>query len=179
VLRDLEIRTDGSPAALAGTVRRTLQEEAPGLPVVRIQSLADRVDDNLSNDRMIAALTSAFGGLALLLACLGLYGTVSYGISRRVSELGLRMALGADRSMVLWMVMREALLLVGAGAAIGVPLAFVAGRSVRSLLYTIVPADPVSYAAGSVLLLVVAALAAYVPAYRASRIEPMIALGRN
>ncbi len=127
---------------------------------------------------MVARLTSIFGALALLLASLGLYGTVSYGISRRVSELGLRMALGADRRTVLLMVMREALVLVAVGLVIGLPMAFMAGRSVAALLFAVNPADPASFAAGAVLLLVVAALAAYLPAYRASRIEPMVALGR-
>jgi ABC-type antimicrobial peptide transport system permease subunit len=127
---------------------------------------------------MVAHLTSIFGGLALLLASLGLYGTISYGISRRVAELGLRMALGADRRAVLLMVMREALVLVLAGLAIGLPMAFVAGRSVAALLFGVNPADPVAFGGGAVTLLAVAALAAYLPAYRASRIEPMVALGR-
>ena len=119
-----------------------------------------------------------FGALALLLASLGLYGTISYGISRRVAELGLRMALGADRRKVLWMVLREALSLVLAGAAIGLPLAFLAGRSMRTLLFNVQAADPWSFAAGGLILVVVAAVAAYLPAHRASRIEPMVALGR-
>ena len=127
---------------------------------------------------MVARLTAMFGGLALLLSCLGLYGTVSYGISRRVGELGLRMALGADRGMVLRMVLGEALVLVAVGAAIGLPLAFGAGRSMRSLLFGVGSADPWSFAAGVATLLAVAAVAAYLPAYRASRIEPMVALGR-
>jgi ABC-type antimicrobial peptide transport system permease subunit len=127
---------------------------------------------------MVARLTSMFGALALLLASLGLYGTISYGISRRVSELGLRMALGADRGMVLWMVLREALTLVVVGAGIGLPLAFLAGRSMRSLLYNVQAADPWSFILGAVLLVAVAAVAAYLPAHRASRIEPMVALGR-
>ena len=127
---------------------------------------------------MVARLTSIFGALALLLASLGLYGTISYGISRRVAELGLRMALGADRRTVLLMVMREALVLVVVGLAIGLPMAFVAGRSVAALLFAVNPADPVAFAGGALILLAVAGLAAYLPAYRASRIEPMVALGR-
>jgi len=141
-------------------------------------ALEDRLARGVIQDRMVARLTSIFGGLALLLACLGLYGTISYGISRRVGELGLRMALGADRAAVLWLVLREALSLVMAGAVIGLPLAFVAGRSVGALLFGVGAADPVSFAAGAAILLAVAALAAYLPAYRASRIEPMVALGR-
>ena len=119
-----------------------------------------------------------FGALALLLASLGLYGTISYGISRRVSELGLRMALGADRGTVLWMVLREALALVLIGALIGLVLALLAGRSMRTLLYNVPAADPWAFTIGAVILVAVAAVAAYLPAHRASRIEPMVALGR-
>ena len=178
VLSGIEIRTVGSPAAIAQTVRDVLAQAEPRLPLVEVMPLADRVGRGVSQDRMVARLTSIFGGLALLLACLGLYGTVSYGISRRVAELGLRMALGADRGMVLWMVLREALMLVLAGALIGVPLAFAAARSMRALLFNVGAADPISFVLGAAILLAVAAVAAYLPAYRASRIEPMAALTR-
>lgn len=178
-LKDLEIRSSGSPAALVATIRRTLNEREPGLPIVDIQPFAERVDGNLSNERMIANLTSTFGALALALACLGLYGTVSYGINRRVAELGLRIALGANGRAVLWMVMREAMILVLLGGAVGLPLAFAAGRSVASLLYGVGPVDPVVYGVGAGVLLAVAVVAAYLPARRASRIEPMVALGRS
>jgi predicted permease len=178
VLSGIEIRTVGRPAAIAQTVRDVLAQAEPRLPLVEVMPLADRVGRGVSQDRMVARLTSIFGGLALLLACLGLYGTVSYGISRRVAELGLRMALGADRGMVLWMVLREALVLVLAGALIGAPLAFAAARSMRALLFNVGAADPISFALGAAILLAVAALAAYLPAYRASRIEPMAALTR-
>ena len=178
VLSDIEIRTSGSPRALAQTVREALTQAEPRLPVVEVMTLSDRVDRGVSQDRMVARLTSIFGALALLLASLGLYGTISYGISRRVAELGLRMALGADRSMVLRMVLREAMLLVVGGALIGVPLAFLAGRSMGALLFNVGAADPISFLSGVVILLLVAAVAAYLPAYRASRIEPMVALNR-
>jgi predicted permease len=178
VLSDIEIRTSGSPRALAQTVREALTQAEPRLPVVEVMTLSDRVDRGVSQDRMVARLTSIFGALALLLASLGLYGTISYGISRRVAELGLRMALGADRSMVLRMVLREAMLLVVGGALIGVPLAFLAGRSMGALLFNVGAADPISFLSGVGILLLVAAVAAYLPAHRASRIEPMVALNR-
>jgi ABC-type antimicrobial peptide transport system permease subunit len=130
----------------------------------------------MSDDRLIANLTTVFGLCALMLACLGLYGTISYNVTRRITELGLRMALGADRAMVAWMVVREAILLVAVGASIGVPLAILAGRRVLSLLHGINPLDPLSYALATALLVLVGGLAAFLPAYRASRVEPMVAL---
>ena len=110
VLGNLEIRTSGAPSALAPTIRQALSELEPALPVFDIVPLDQRVNRGLTNDRLIARLTSAFGIVALMLACLGLYGTISYGVARRISELGLRMALGADRSTVAWLVVREALI---------------------------------------------------------------------
>jgi ABC-type antimicrobial peptide transport system permease subunit len=176
VLGNLEIRTAGAPSALAPTVREALYELEPALPVFDIVPLDQRVNRGLTNDRLIASLTSAFGIVALLLACLGLYGTISYGVARRVSELGLRMALGADRATVAWLVVREAFVLVGTGAALGLPLAFVAGRSILSMLHGVGPVDPASYLQATLLLVVVAGVAAYLPAHRASRIDPMVAL---
>ena len=160
------------------SVRQAISEIEPRLPVTEVVPFAERVSRDLSQDRLVAELASAFSTLSLVLACLGLYGTISYGISRRVAELGLRMALGAERSSVLRMVMREALALVLVGGLVGLPLAFAAGRGVAALLYGVAPADLVSFAAGSGVLVAVAAVAAYVPAYRASRISPMVALNR-
>jgi predicted permease len=178
VLSDIELRTAGTPGALAQTLRETLTQVEPRLPIVDITPLTDRIARGVMQDRMVARLTTIFGALALLLASLGLYGTVSYGVSRRVAELGLRMALGADRGTVLWMVLREALALVAVGGLIGLPLAFLAARSMRTLLFNVGAGDPLAFVLGGALLLVVAAVAAYLPAYRASRIEPMVALGR-
>jgi predicted permease len=178
VLSDIEVRTAGAPGALAQTVRETLARAEPRLPVIEVVPLENRLARGVTQDRMVARLTAMFGGLALLLACLGLYGTISYGVSRRVAELGLRMALGANRPMVLWMVLREALSLVAVGTLIGLPLAFAAGRSMQTLLFGVRPGDPLAFAAGAAIMLVVAAVAAYLPAYRASRIEPMVALSR-
>ena len=175
-LGNLEVRASSDPAALSPAIRQALAELEPALPVFDIVPLDQRVSRGLTNDRLIANLTTAFGLVALLLACLGLYGTISYGVSRRIAELGLRMALGADRATVAWLVIREALLLVAIGAALGLPLAFVAGRSILSLLHGVDPIDPLSYSQATLLLLVVAGMAAYLPAHRASRIDPMAAL---
>ncbi len=175
-LNDLEVRTSGAPETMTATIRQVLAEAEPRLPVFDLAPLAARVTRAMSQDAVIAQLTSVFGGIALLLACLGLYGTISYGVSRRVAELGLRIALGAGRRQVLWLVMREALIVVALGAGLGLPLTYFASRSLASMLYGVGPVDPVAYASGALLLIGVGLFAAYVPARRASRIEPMVAI---
>ena len=179
VLSNFELRTSTPPAQLATTVKRVLAEAEPGLPVFDIVPLDERLNRGLSTDRLVANLTVAFGAIALLLACLGLYGTISYGVTRRVTELGVRMALGAARTNVLWLVIREASVLVLIGAMIGVPLAYAAGRSVASLLYGVRPLDAVAYLTAAALLVAVGSIAAFLPAHRASRIDPMVALRKQ
>jgi predicted permease len=179
LLTDLEIRTAGSPATMTATVRQALAESEPRLPVVDVTPLGGRMSQRVSQDALIARLTSAFSAIALFLACLGLYGTISYGINRRVAEIGLRMALGADRRSVLRLILREALLLVTLGAIVGVPLAYIAGRSLGTMLYEVPPLDPIAYGAGAIVLIAVSVLAAFLPARRASRIDPMLALNRS
>ena len=176
VLSNLELRTVVPPAQLIPTVRKTLESAEPSLPVFDIVPLDERLNRGLTNDRLVANLTAVFGGIALLLACLGLYGTISYGVTRRVRELGVRMALGAARGNVLWLVIREAMLLVGIGALIGIPLAYLAGRSVSALLFGVAPLDVIAYLIAAALLGMVGGLAAFLPAHRASRIDPMVAL---
>jgi predicted permease len=179
VLANIELRTSMAPQAISGSVRQALTEAVPSLPVYDMVPLDERLNRGVSNDRLIANLTAAFGAVALLLACLGLYGTISYSVTRRVTELGVRMALGAGRANVLWLVIREALMLVGIGGLIGIPLALLASRSISSMLYGVRAGDPMSYLTGVALLLAVASLAAYIPAYRASRIDPMVALRKD
>lgn len=179
ILSDLEIRTTAAPAAITASVRRVLAESESRLPVVGVVPLSDRMARRMSQDALIARLTSTFSAVALLLACLGLYGTISYGINRRIPEIGLRMALGADRPSVLRMILREALFLVILGAIVGIPFAYLAGRSVRTMLYGVPPLDPTAYGAGTILLIAVSAFAAFFPARKASRIEPAVALNQN
>ncbi len=174
--RSLEVRAAGNPAALANAVRNALRESEPRLAVGTIETLDSRIARSIAVERLLGWLTMTFGGAALGLACLGLYGTISYGVSRRTAELGVRIALGADRVAVQWLIVREALLLVLLGGAIGVPLAFVAARAVGSLLYATAPSDPVAYGTASGVLVLVCAVAAYVPAWRASRLDPVVAL---
>jgi len=179
VLSNSEVRTSTPAPKLATTIKRVLAEAEPGLPVFDIIPLDERLNRGLSTDRLVANLTVAFGAVALLLACLGLYGTISYGVTRRVTELGVRMALGAARTSVLWLVIREASVLVLIGAAIGVPLAYAAGRSVAALLYGVRPLDAMAYLTAAGLLVVVGGVAAFLPAHRASRIDPMVALRKQ
>jgi ABC-type antimicrobial peptide transport system permease subunit len=164
---------------MTATVRQVLAESEPRLPVLEVTPLSGRMAQRVSQDALVARLTSIFSAIALFLACLGLYGTISYGINRRVPEIGLRMALGADRRSVLRLILREALLLVSLGAIVGVPLAYIAGRSLRTMLYEIPPLDPISYGGGAIVLIAVSVLAAFLPARRASRIDPMLALNRS
>jgi ABC-type lipoprotein release transport system permease subunit len=172
----VEVRAEGHPLALANAVRATLRELEPRLGVGSIETLDSRIVRSMSVERLLGWLTTAFGAAALGLACLGLYGTISSAVKRRTAELGIRMALGADRAAVQWLILREALLLVLAGGAVGLPLAFVAARAVGGLLYATAPSDPVAYGAAAGVLVVVCGVAAYVPAWRASRLDPMVAL---
>jgi ABC-type antimicrobial peptide transport system permease subunit len=179
VLSDLEIRTDTSPETMTAPVRQVLAESEPQLPVLNVMPLSNRMAQRVSLDTLIARLTSIFSAIALFLASLGLYGSISYSINRRVSEIALRMALGADRRSVLRQILREAVALVILGAAVGVPLAYFAGHSLRTMLYEIPPLDPISYGTGTMVLIGVSVLAALLPARRASLIDPMAALNRG
>jgi predicted permease len=179
VLANLEVRTSIPPAQAAADVRNAVRRASPALPLFEMMPLEQRVSRGVSRDRLVANLSGTFAAIALLLACLGLYGTISYSVSRRVSELGVRMALGASRQDVLRLILREALVLVVAGGLVGLPLAFVAGTSLGSMLYGVPPADPAPYLIAAGLLTVVAGSAAWLPAYRASRIDPMVALRKE
>jgi ABC-type antimicrobial peptide transport system permease subunit len=127
-------------------------------------------------ERLMATPSGFFGGLALLLTSLGLYGVIAYGVQRRAREIGIRMSLGADRAAVLWMVLRECLVLVGLGTAAGALASLWLSRLVSGQLFGVTPGDPVTIAAASLILVTVAALAAYMPARRAARVDPMIVL---
>ncbi|HXA07385.1 MAG TPA: ABC transporter permease [Bryobacteraceae bacterium] len=172
----LQAREVGNPAKVTAAIRREVQAADANVPIYNVRTLEAQLDESLSQERLVATLSSWFGVFALLLASIGLYGVLAYSVTRRTNEIGLRMALGAERGGVIWMVLREALLLVGTGIAIGVPLAFALARSVSSLLYGLKPTDSLTISAAVVLLFVVAAVASYLPALRASRVDPMVAL---
>jgi ABC-type antimicrobial peptide transport system permease subunit len=141
-----------------------------------VRTVNEQIDRGLVTERLIAELTAFFGVLALILCAIGLYGVMSYSIARRTSEIGVRMALGASSHGVLRMVMREALALAGLGVLIGLPCSLICGRLAAGRLYGITPADPLSIGAAVLVIAVSAALAAYVPARRATRVDPMSAL---
>ena len=170
------VRTVGDPSSFSSAIRRVVKQAAPVLPAVSIETIDQRLSDSLVTDRMIADLSGAFGMLAVVLVCIGLYGVMAYATSGRTNEIGIRIALGAQRRGILWLILRESLLLVLIGAAIGVPLVFLAGRWISSLLFGLQPADPVALAFSIALMFVVGILASYIPARRATHVDPMVAL---
>jgi ABC-type antimicrobial peptide transport system permease subunit len=171
----ISIRVAGDPMAIAPTARRILASMGNHWALAA-QTLEARSDRFLSAERMIALLSTFFGGLALLLASVGLYGLMSYAVTRRTSEIGIRMALGAQRGNVLRLILREVSWLVLAGLAVGIPIALAASRLVSGLLFGISATDPVTITSSAAILLTAALFAGYLPARRASRIDPMTAL---
>ncbi len=172
----LHLRTDGDPAEYAATIQRVAREIDPQLQVFRLRTMKDVVDDSLVQERFIAQISGAFSLFALLLASVGLYGVMSYAVTRRTAEIGIRMALGARGADVVRMVMKETMLLVAIGMAIGLGAAMATTRLISSLLFDLSPNDPATIAAAGLLMAVVAAFAGYFPARRASRVDPMTAL---
>jgi predicted permease len=171
-----EVRTFGDPAAVGTALRGVVNAAAPALPAIEIQSVAELVDNSLGKDRLIARLSAVFSVLAMLLASIGLFGVMSWTMARRTREIGIRMATGALPGTIFRLVLRETFLTVSFGLAIGIPLALVATRLIRSLLFGLGAADPLVIVTASILLLAVAGLAAYLPARRAARVDPINAL---
>jgi predicted permease len=172
---NFEIRSQ-HPGALVEPVRQTVRAYDPNLPVNEIQPLSVMISDALNHEQLLAELAVMFGVLALLLASIGLYGVISYTIARRTNEIGIRMALGAARPAILAMVLRETLLLVLAGVAIGVPAALALGRLVASTLFGLSPRDPMTLTAATVILLGVSLVAGAIPGARATKVDPTEAL---
>jgi predicted permease len=172
----LQLRTVGDPIDYAATIQRLVREIDPQLQVVELRTMTDVVDKSLMQERFIAQTAGAFSLFALLLACVGLYGVMSYAVARRTNEIGIRMALGALPANIVGIVMREVMLLVVLGVGIGLAAAKAATRLVSTLLFGLTPTDPLTIALATLLMIGVAALAGYLPARRASRIDPMVAL---
>jgi predicted permease len=173
---DFEVRYRGDFGAISNQVQQTIHSIDRMLPISKVTTLDEEVARSYGNQAIIAKLTAFFGLVAVFLSCMGLYGLMSYLVGRRTGEIGIRMALGAGRSQVGWQVMREIVVLVLAGIAVGLPVTLAGGRLVRTMLYGVGGADPLSLAAGVVLLAAAGLLAGYLPARRASRINPLTAL---
>jgi predicted permease len=173
---DIVLRVAGRPENLEASVRQALADIDPNLTVLNMQSFAEQLSLNFNQDALIARLTELFGLLALVLACVGLYGVTSYSVARRTGEIGIRMALGANRGSVLGLVLRGAAFQLAIGLAIGVPLALASGRLMASQLYSVKSYDPVILVLAAVVLATCALVAGFVPAQRAASIDPMRAL---
>jgi predicted permease len=176
ILNNFIVRFSGAPESIVPQVRQTIRQVNSNLPIDEVVSLSDHIDRSLVQQKLIARLASFFGLLALLLACVGLYGVLSYAVARRTNEIGIRMALGAKSRDVLWLVLREALKLVLIGIVIGLVTSLVATKTASSLLFELKPNDPLTIILSTLLLLSIATLAAYLPARRAARVDPMVAL---
>jgi predicted permease len=171
-----EVRTAADPSSIVESVRREALALDRNVPVVNVKSQSDVVDQAVFLERTIAALTTAFGALALLLACVGLYGTMSYAIARRTREIGIRMALGARRSDILFAVIRETIVVVIAGLAVGVPITLASTRILKDQLFELSPSDPLTTVIAVAAISAVTLLAGYLPARRASTVTPIEAL---
>jgi predicted permease len=170
------LRTSGDPLRYANTVRQIVRQADPRVPVTNVKTEAAQIDQDMNQEIIFARLCTGFAILALVIACVGLYGTMAYTVARRTSEIGIRMALGAQRGRLVWMILREVVVLAAVGLAISVPTALATSKFVESFLFGMKPNDPLALTLAVAILLAAALLAGYVPARRASRIDPMAAL---
>jgi predicted permease len=171
----LEIRVAGPLEQVAAAMREVLRRKLPN-SLIEVRPLSAQVDDTMVRERMMATLAAAFGLLALMLAAIGLYGLLAYSVERRTKEIGIRMALGAERIPVVALILQGAARLVIIGIAIGLPAAWAAARGIETMLFGVTPMDPAAVAGAIVALTITAQLAAYLPAWRASRVDPLTAL---
>jgi len=170
------VRTSNRPEAAFASILDVLHRLDPNIPLIRPRTMDAQLDESLLNERLVATLSTAFGGLATLLAVIGLYGVMAFTVSRRTREIGVRMALGAVPGDVIWLVMREVLVLVSTGIVLGLAGAAALNRVVGNQLYGVTPGDPLAIAGAAVVLASVALLAGYLPARRATRVNPVLAL---
>ena len=170
---NIYLRTQGDPRQIENALRERMRQFDPHVPVVDLQTVDEVIGSSLQTERLVASLSGVFGGLATLLAAVGLYGVMAYTVARRTREFGLRVALGALPRDVIWLVMRDVLMLIAAGLAVGVPLAFALSTLVRSLLFGLRPHDPLTLVSSALVLGLVASLAGFIPAFRASRADPL------
>ncbi|SPE27390.1 membrane hypothetical protein [Candidatus Sulfopaludibacter sp. SbA6] len=171
-----ELRTAGDPLALVGAVRQIVAETDSRVPLAGINTEARQIDQTISQERTFANLCTCFAVLALLIACVGLYGAMAYAVARRTGEIGIRMALGAERRNIVWIVLREVLTLTAAGLVIGLAAAWASTHFIASFLFGTKPNDPLAISLSIAILAAAGLAAGYAPAWRASRIDPMTAL---
>ena len=171
-----DLRTNVPVEALEPQLRRAVAEVNRDLPVPQVRTQVAQIQDSTIRERVFTEMLMLFGGFALLLACIGLHGVTSYSVARRTSEMGIRLALGAQRRQVLWLVQRQVIVVALAGLAIGVPLALLAAPLVGALLFGVAPTDYQAVVVAGVIMLVVATGAGLMPARRAARMDPLKAL---
>ena len=172
----LYLLTEGAPAPVMAAAQREVRAMDPLVPIINPMTVGEVIDQSLFASKLAAGLLGVMGIIALALASVGLYGVLAFRITQRVQEIGLRMALGARRADVLWMVLQSALTLVAVGIAIGLVVAFAVSRAVVSLLYGVSPSDPATFLGVTLVLTAVALIASVIPALRASRVDPLVAL---
>ena len=170
------VKVRGTPEGAFQSIRTILRNADPALPITYFRTLDEQVNRSLNTERMLAALSGSFGTLALLLSLVGLYGVMSFVVTQRTREIGIRLALGATRFATVWLVLRDALVMIAAGTAIALPCVWALGRLVESQLYDVKPTDPVAIAAATLVLCAAALGAALIPARRASTVNPTDAL---
>jgi predicted permease len=171
-----ELRTAIPPMAIASAVERVVAEIDRSVPVAEMRTQEEQIRRTLGAERMFAGVVGSFGTIAALLAAIGLYGVMAYAVTRRTNEIGIRLALGAGRASVQWMVLRDSLWMVAIGLAVGIPAALALTQVVRQNLYGIKPNDPASFVGAGALMVAVAAVAGWIPARRAAGVDPMRAL---
>jgi predicted permease len=170
------VRTARQPEQAFSSIRQVVNNLDPNLPVFLMKTIQSQMEESLITERLVASLSTGFGILATLLAAIGLYGVMAYMVAQRTREIGVRMALGASSGDVLWLVMKDVVVLAGIGIAVGLPAAWALTRLVKSQLYGIQPNDTLTIVAATLGIACVALLAGYVPARKATRVEPMLAL---
>jgi predicted permease len=175
-LGHFQVRYSGDPQSVTAAIRQAISSVNSNVPIEMVQTLSDRVDNSVASKRLVAQLSGFFGMLAVFLACIGIFGLMSFAVSRRTNEIGIRMALGADQSSVVGMVMKEVLILIGVGLAVGIPVALACDRLAASMLFGLKLGDPATIVGATLVLLGIASLAGYLPARRAGKVNPMIAL---
>lgn len=172
----LVVRTTGDPLSAAAAVRNEVRNLDPNIPVANIRPMTEVVATALATSRLTGFLMSVLAAIALMLAAVGIYGVLSYLVARRTQEIGIRLAIGADRGQVMAMILKQGMALAGAGIAVGVVAAFLMSRLMQSLLYQVQPGDPRTFVTVPLVLVAVALIASALPAFRATRVSPLIAL---